>query len=407
MTMTVSPALHWGVNIYAGELVMMKGNTVTPAENGTYKVQNASPDTTVKVTVPLGTPSCTPPLSPCGNLYLGTPILGFGPPSGVAYGTASNACGGQLCSSFGEHIRNLGFNCQGASGLDGCIGWQNIYAQEESGADTFVVNNYNFVGFDVHSSAAQNFGPVLNAEVYTGAGNAHCDFGTTGAYLGDTQMRGLDSWTINQSTEAPNPSTNVCPNTPITAVLLDAPNTEVRNGHCERTANCVLIGANNSPGGTASGQRVSGVSGGNACAAATCNVVQISSNSPTHGKPVVERIQQNNYTNAVLDSLNNVTLGHMALNDGFMSLYSYAGIRADAIASGVSTNTDLAGQCMLGTSCANIPFTQTYSIKPICTCSDTSSTAATCNVQATLTTLTLLGSGSGTDILNYICIGRN
>jgi len=51
MTMTVSPALNWGVNIYSGELAMMKGNTSPASENGTYKIQNGSPDTTVKVTV--------------------------------------------------------------------------------------------------------------------------------------------------------------------------------------------------------------------------------------------------------------------------------------------------------------------------------------------------------------------
>ena len=408
MTMAVSPVANFGVNIYAGELVMMKGNTVVPTENGTYKVQNSS-GSTVQVSVPSGTLGCNPPLGTCGTLYLGTPILGFGPP-GVAYGTASNACGSggnQLCSSFGEHIKNLGFNCQGASGLDGCMGWQNLYAEEESGADTFIVDSYNFVGFDIHSFAAQNFGPVLNAEVYTGTGNTNCDFGTTGAYIGDVQMRGLDSWTINQSAEAPNPPTQECPNTPIAAVLLDAPNTDARNGHCERTVNCVLIGANNKPNGTASGQRVSGVSGGDICAVApaACNIVQISSNSPLLGKPVVERIERNSYTYAVLDNVNNVTL-----SDGFLGLYSYAGIRAGAVATGVSANTDFAGTCTSGgsPSCTNIQFSQTYNSKPICTCSDTASTAAACNVQVTLgspTTLTIVGMSLHT--FDYICIGRN
>jgi hypothetical protein len=422
MTMTVSPAANWGVNIYAGELVMMKGNMIVPGENGTYKVQNNSPDTTVAVTVPNGTLPGTPPVgSNCGTLYLGTPILGFGPPGGAPYGTASNACGGNLCSSFGGHIRTVGFNCQGAdssvggpliAGIQGCIGWQNLYAEEGSGVESSVVDNYSFVGFDTHGAAAQNFGPVLNMEVYTGTVNANCDFGTTGGYIGDAQMRGLDGWTINQSSQSPNPATNLCLNTPITAVLLDAPSTEVRNGHCERTANCVLIGANNSPGGTASGQLVSGVSGGDVCAAlppATCSVVQISSNSPAHGKPVVERIQQNNYTNAVLDSLNNVTLGHMALNDGFMALYSYAGIRGGAIATGVSTPTDLAGQCIVQSgaahACPTIPFTQSYSNPPICTCSDATSNAS-CHVTVSPTTLIVAG-GAASDQLDYICIGRN
>jgi len=71
MTMTVSPAANFGVNIYPGELVMMQGNTLAPTENGTYKVQNTS-GSTVQVTVPSTTPSCTPPSGTCATLYLGT-----------------------------------------------------------------------------------------------------------------------------------------------------------------------------------------------------------------------------------------------------------------------------------------------------------------------------------------------
>jgi hypothetical protein len=404
MTIVLSTSPPLG-SIYPGELGMVKGSNQS-TNNGTFKLQSVAGNT-LTVTVPSTTGPCT---GSCGTLFLGTPILGFGPPPGVAYGTASNACGSmgnQLCGSFGEHIKNLGFNCQGASGLDGCIGWQNLYAEEESGADTFIVDSYNFVGFDIHSFAAQNFGPVLNAEVYTGTGNTNCASGTTGAYIGDAQMRGLDSWTINQSAEAPNPPSQECPTTPITAVLLDAPNTDVRNGHCERTVNCVLIGANNKPNGTASGQRVSGVSGGDVCANApgACNIVQISSNSPLHGKPVVERIQTNSYTNAVLDNLNNVTL-----TDAFMALYSYAGIRAGAISSGVSANTDLAGRCALSgvSGACTYQFTQTYNSTspPICTCSDISAINA-CRVQVSGTPLTLTITGTSSDTVSYVCIGRN
>jgi hypothetical protein len=44
----------------------------------------------------------------------------------------------------------------------------------------------------------------------------------------------------------------------------------------------------------------------------------------------------------VMDNINNVTL-----SDNTIALYSYAGIRAGAIRSGVNANTDLAGQCTL------------------------------------------------------------
>ena len=228
MTMTVSPAANFGVNIYPGELVMMQGNTVAPTENGTYKVQNTS-GSTVQVTVPSTTPACNPPLSPCGTLYLGTPILGYGPSGTNAYNT--QACSlTNPCNAFGEHIKTLGFNCQT---LSGCIGWQNLYAEEESGADTFQITNFSFVGFDVHGLNAQNFGPILNAVMSTGTLNTNCDYGTTGAYLGDTFFHGFDSWTIGSPSQTPNSGSPQCGKTPIAAVLHDAPGTLVSNGHCE------------------------------------------------------------------------------------------------------------------------------------------------------------------------------
>jgi len=132
--------------------------------------------------------------------------------------------------------------------------------------------------------------------------------------------------------------------------------------------------------------------------------VQISGNySATNGKYVIERIRRNFHTNGIMDNINNVTL-----SDGFIALYSYAGIRAGAVSSGVSSNTDLAGQGQVGGPA--IPFSQTYTTAPICTCSDTSGVNA-CRVLVTVgtppvpTVLTLSGTGGHT--INYICIGRN
>jgi hypothetical protein len=405
MTISISPV----VTAYVGELAMVKGGVA--GENGMFAIQSVTvvggSTLQIGVVVPPGTPTCSS--SGCGNLILGTPILGFGLSTNDPYGTAFNGCGtshNKLCSAFGEHIKNLGFNCQGtwmngmtATALDGCIGWQNIYAQEESGADTFIVDNFNFVGVDVHSFAAQNFGPILNAEIYTGSANTNCALGTTGIYLGDAEMRGLDGWTINQSTEQPNPLSPVCGSKPTTAVLLDAQNTEVKNGHCEGFDNCVLIGANN---GGASGDEVSGIGGGPSGNAGT-NVVQISANNKTtNGNYVVERIRRNNHTNGVMDNINGVTL-----SDSFVALYAYAGIRAGAVRSGVHANTDLAGFCNVGGTpiCTNIGFSQTYSNPPICTCSNATSNAF-CHVTVSASTLTVAGGSSG-DRLDYICIGQN
>jgi hypothetical protein len=365
--------------VYLGELVMVKGGLSgfpPTGNNGTFAVQSftSSGGTTgvIDVTVPLGTAPCS---SGCGTLFLGTPILGF---TNTSNAYNSTTCFSTLCSGFGEHFKNLGFDCQS---YDGCIGWQNLYAQEESGADTFQITNYNFVGFDVHggpTNGSQNFGPVLNAEVYTGTGNTACAEGTTGAYIGDAEMRGLNSWTINNSGSSG--SSPACSQTPVAAVLFDAPNTEVLNGHCEGFLNCVLLGANN---GSGSGGHVNGVGGGPSTNAGT-NVVQISANySGTNGKYVIERIRKNHHTNGIMDNINNVTL-----SDNFIGLYSYAGIRAGAIFSAVPPspappNTDLAGQCTLSSGTCTYQFSQTYSstVPPVCTCSDTSASPSVCRVQ--------------------------
>jgi len=325
MTINVSPAPSWGVNIYPGELAMMKGNTLAPTENGMYKIQNSSGGT-IQVTVPAGTPQCIPP-GVCGTLFLGTPIVGFG--GSMSYN--NSAClpgGGNLCSGFGEHIKNLGFNCQAQ---DGCIGWQNLYTEEESNVDTFVSTQNNFVAADVHNPVfgTQNFGPILNAEIYTGTGNANCDCGTTGIYIGDAQMRGVNGWTIVQSGPAPNPPGQVCGKPPIAAVLLDAPNTEVINGHCEGFSNCVLIGANNAPNSTtgtlgASGDKVSAVAGATCNPlAAPCDVVHISKNYPNNTDYVIQNIRRkSNFTNTIVDDINGVTIG--GSTDGFFTgLYSW------------------------------------------------------------------------------------
>jgi hypothetical protein len=387
---------------YQGELAMVKGATGSAAgDNGTFAVQSmaaSGSNTLVTVTVSSGTPTCSS--GGCGSLILGTPILGFGGSS--TYNAAT--CFTSLCSGFGEHIKNLGFNCQGGGAVpggdvEGCIGWQNLYAEEESGADTFIVTNYNFVGVDIHggpTNGSQNFGPVLNAEIYTGTSNGNCNVGTTGIYIGDAEMRGFDGWTINNAAETGGGPGCASPE-PAAGVLMDAMNTEVRNGHCEGFDNCVLIGANSA---TASGVHVSGISGGHPGNAGT-NVVQISANNKTtNGNYVIERIRKNGHTNGIADNINNVTL-----SNNFISLYSYAGIRAGAVSSGVSGNTDLAGQCNLFSGlCSVILFTQAYTNPPICTCSDVSAAAA-CRVQVTTTGLTI--SGNASDTIDYLCIGRN
>lgn len=416
-------------SFYPAELVMVKGATPF-SENGTYKLQSFSGGT-LTVTVPTGTGTCT---GGCGTLILGTPILGFAN-TNKPYNDASCFTAG-LCSGFGEHIKNLGFNCQQ---LDGCIGWQNLYAQEESGADTFLVSYYTFVGVDIHGgpkNGTQNFGPVLNAEIYTGMNNTACGVGTTGLYLGDSQMRGLNGWTINNSSESSG-NMPACNNTPTAAILFDAPNTEVINGHCEGFLNCILMGANNAPGSPsgsigASSQKVSAVAGGPSCPS-TCNVVHISNNYLNNSDYLIQNIRRNGFTNNIRDEVNGFSVGNAAAhNDPFTALYSWAsgvnntpstsitnilttdpstrnrfdaGVQANNLISGSSSPTDIAGRLTLSGGSGTQSLTGSYLSPPNCGCWDVTASANACSVSESLTLLTF--TGHTTDTVKYICIGRN
>lgn len=73
------------------------------------------------------------------------------------------------------------------------------------------------------------------------------------------------------------------------------------------------------------------------------------------------------------------------------------------IATGVSSNTDLAGQITLSSGTGTYTFTATYAMAPICIATDTTAAAA---VKSSATTTLLTLTGTGTDVINYICIGR-
>jgi hypothetical protein len=227
MTLTLSTPAG-PLPAYPQELVMVKGaptgSGLPPlaGDNGTFairSVSSTSTTTTLVVAAPPGATNCGGSQQPsCGTtpvVFLGTPIVGFGPApnAGLNYLTTASpyyctTSSNNPCQVFGAHIKDVSFDCQQ---VNGCIGWQNLYAQEESGADTFHIDNFNFVGVDIHYNA-QNFGPVLNAEIYTGSSNTNCDYGTTGVYIGDKPMRGLNGWTINvpEASQVTAPTTSEC-----------------------------------------------------------------------------------------------------------------------------------------------------------------------------------------------------
>jgi len=210
---------------------------------------------------------------------------------------------------------------------------------------------------------------------------------------------------------------------PPAALMLDAQGTETQHGHCENFADCVLLGANDS---TASNLKVNGIVQGKP----TVNGVEISNNNPGITDFVIENVQnfRTSTAAAVQDDINGITL-----NNPFVSLYSWSkgngvvnlvttdtstpsrfptGIATGlAPTGGAPTNTDLAGQCTLGSFCggagtSQYSFKHTYANAPICTCTDVQTTgASTCNLAVTSSTITFRGT-TGHPI-DYICVSTN
>ncbi len=75
-----------------------------------------------------------------------------------------------------------------------------------------------------------------------------------------------------------------------------------------------------------------------------------------------------------------------------------------SIATGTASNTDLAGQVTLVAGAGTQALTGTYTSAPIVVCTDTTAIAA---VKCSASTTTITIAGTGTDVINYIAIGRN
>lgn len=74
------------------------------------------------------------------------------------------------------------------------------------------------------------------------------------------------------------------------------------------------------------------------------------------------------------------------------------------IATGVTANTDLAGSITLSSGTGTYSFTSTHLTAPIVVCTDTSATPTVVGCHATTTTIT--ANGTGSDVINYVVIGR-
>lgn len=75
-----------------------------------------------------------------------------------------------------------------------------------------------------------------------------------------------------------------------------------------------------------------------------------------------------------------------------------------SISSGTASNTDLAGRLTLAGGTISRTFSGTYTTAPVCVANDNTALQP---VQVTTTTTALAISGTGTDVVSYICVGLN
>jgi len=78
---------------------------------------------------------------------------------------------------------------------------------------------------------------------------------------------------------------------------------------------------------------------------------------------------------------------------------------AQTVRSGQSGNTDIAGRVTLSTGAGSYSLTQTYASAPNCLCADVTTPANACAVSESTSALTFTGTGS--DVVKYVCVGRN
>jgi hypothetical protein len=99
------------------------------------------------------------------------------------------------------------------------------------------------------------------------------------------------------------------------------------------------------------------------------------------------------------------TLGTLGIGGAqCQNVHFTAPVEAVEVASGTSTNSDLNGELTLKGGSASYNFHGHYTTPPVCIANDTIA-AAPVRVQATRTSLTLTGTGA--DVITYICMGRN
>jgi len=220
----------------------------------------SSTQTVITVPVPAKAPwTCTGPGVPvasctasaacvanCGNLVLGTPLVGLG---GSVAGGENSLCVKSSCyatnqtASFGNKIINIGLDTQGS--VDGLIGLQNMYMNEESGSDSTLIQSASLACADFHGQQ-QNGGPWNRWEcLYPVA--TYCDFGTTGIEI--SEVPGFSSASLTEYNRSTVNLNGGCANPPTAAYVIDSANVRFSNMYGSRTGSkstfdVFLIGQN-------------------------------------------------------------------------------------------------------------------------------------------------------------------
>jgi hypothetical protein len=112
-------------------------------------------------------------------------------------------------------------------------------------------------------------------------------------------------------------------------------------------------------------------------------------------------------TNMVLDDQNGVTLTISATGGGVKE-YQPGGTSVwNLLRTGQSGNTDLAGTLTAAGSSATYTFVGKYTSHPVCTATDETTTTSALKVTYTGTTSVKFTTPGATDVVDYLCVGRN
>lgn len=385
--------------------------------------------------------------SSCGTLAKEIPMFDLTPLQQPGAGAVNN---------YAQRLENMaldGGNLNGASGLRSTTG------NEHSGGTLLKFARFPERAISVYTFHAQNGDTFESIEVLSGsgAGCSNCTVGTVGFAMGEVGTHGMNDWTVNFGNSTVTHGVCVALDTQTDPVVIS-------NGHCENGQKVILMGA----GAPAQGITLLGDAGGPSgnCANTGCvpldgpfqngtsSVVTVVPNYVT-GTPFTRDylflgLMRVNQTNIIEDWVNtNPTTGlHNISNNNSMMFYTCDAVSVGNIAcltsdpnltsvvpnfsvtgtvtaatvattgsagliqgativqSSTASNTDFSGQLTMSGGTNTYSFTGTYVSHPECVASDQTNIAAVKVTYTGVASVTFTTAGA-TDVVNYVCGGRN